>query len=212
MLSLGIDVGVRKGSHLVLMDDRFQVVEIGQLTEPSEVACICSAKVPDIVAVDSPPAWARTGNARQADRQLQKRNIQLFATPSVSDKQRQQNKFYDWMKVGFAIFQKLAEATYGRYREGNPRHTTVEVFPYASAVFLTQSRRPKTLSKVRWRRGILERAGVKIEVLKNADLVDAALAALTGVHALKGNYSSFGDPDEGVIVVPVKNAAMVELK
>jgi hypothetical protein len=91
MLSLGIDVGVRKGSHLVLMDDRFQVVERGRLTQPSEVACICSAKVPDIVAVDSPPAWGLTGNARQADRQLQKMNIQLFRVPSVSDKPRQKS-------------------------------------------------------------------------------------------------------------------------
>jgi predicted RNase H-like nuclease len=115
------------------------------------------------------------------------------------------------MKVGFAVFEKLAPA-YARYREGNPIHTAIEVFPHASAVFLEGSFRPKDVSKVRWRRGILERAGVKIEMLKNADLVDAALAALTGVRALKGDYTNFGDPDEGVIVVPVRNAATVDLK
>jgi predicted nuclease with RNAse H fold len=194
------------------MNDRLQVEESCKLTQPSEVARICSAEVPDIVAVDSPPGWALSSDGRQADRQLQKRNIQLFAVPSVSDRQRQQNKFFDWMKVGFAIFGRLAEASYARYREGNPRPTAIEVFPYASAAFLEAFFRPKDMSKVRWRRGILERAGVKIEMLKNADLVDAALAALTGIRALKGNYFGFGDPDEGVIVVPVKNAATVELK
>ena len=212
MLSLGIDVGVRKGCHLVLMNDRLQVAESHKSTQPSEVATICSARGPDIVAVDSPPAWALADEGRQADRQLQKRNIQLYRTPSVADRQRQQNPFFDWMRVGFAVFEKLAEANYARYREGNPRHTAIEVFPYASAVFLEGFFRPKDTSKVRWRREILERAGVKIEMLKNADLVDAALAALTGIHALRGNYFGFGDPDEGVIVVPVKNAAMVELK
>jgi len=212
VLSFGIDVGVRKGCHFVLMDDGFQVLEVGKFSQASEVSGICSAKVPDIVAVDSPPAWALTGNGRQADRQLQQRNIQLYRTPSVGDKQRQQNPFFDWMRVGFAIFEKLAEASYARYREGNPRHTAIEVFPYASAVFLEGFFRPKDMSKVRWRRGVLERAEVRIDMLKNADLVDAALAALTGVHALNGNYSGFGCPDEGVIVVPVKNAAAVDLK
>jgi predicted nuclease with RNAse H fold len=211
MRSLGIDVGVNKGCHFVLMDGRFQVVEKGKFARPSEVAYICSANGPDVVCVDSPPYWGHTGNSRKAERELRKKGIQTFATPSVSDRQKQQNPFYGWMKVGFAIFDNLAPTT-PRYREGNPNQTAIEVFPHASAVFLAGSHRPNNLSKVCWRREILRSLGVSIKMLTNADLVDAALAAITGIRALKGDYSSFGDPDEGVIVVPVRNAATMKLK
>ncbi len=39
--------------------------------------------------------------------------------------------------------------------------------------------------------------------LRTADQVDAALAALTGILALRGSFIAPGDPDEGLIVLPV---------
>ena len=183
----------------------------GKFTAPNQINSICSENRPDIVAVDSPPYWGLEGNSRLVERALREKGIQSFATPSINDRQRQENRFYCWMKVGFAIFEKLAPS-YPRYREGDLNHTAIEVFPHATAVFLAGSHRPDNLSKVCWRRMILENVGAKnLEKLSNADLVDAALAAITGIRALEGICSSFGDPMEGVIVVPVRNATTMEL-
>jgi len=128
----------------------------------------------------------------------------LFATPSDPVKQRK--PFYCWMKVGFQSFGAVA-SRFQRYRTGPVRDHAVEVFPHASAVYLAGSLMPKGTSKVQWRRSVLTREGVEIASLTNADLVDAALAALTGIYALRGDFTLFGDPQEGVIVVPRRNAA-----
>ena len=49
---------------------------------------------------------------------------------------------------------------------------------------------------------MLAAEGVDTGGLRSADQVDAALAALTGIRALQGKSSAFGDPKEGVIVLP----------
>jgi hypothetical protein len=45
---------------------------------------------------------------------------------------------------------------------------------------------------------------VELSLLATIDLVDASLAALTGLLALRGEFTALGDPDEGTIVVPVR--------
>ena len=39
-------------------------------------------------------------------------------------------------------------------------------------------------------------------LLSGIDQVDAALAALTGLVALEGEWSAVGDPESGVILLP----------
>src|SRR5437764_1503442 len=53
------------------------------------------------------------------------------------------------------------------------------------------------------RRAVLRNWGVAERELPSLDRVDAALAALTGVIALRDKHSTVGDPDEGVILLPV---------
>src|ERR1700730_6977355 len=48
----------------------------------------------------------------------------------------------------------------------------------------------------------MERAGIDTRELRTGDEVDAALAAFTGVLALRGEFRAVGDPAEGVIVIP----------
>jgi hypothetical protein len=48
-------------------------------------------------------------------------------------------------------------------------------------------------------------------MLPNVDRIDAALAALTGVLALEGESSFLGDPNEGVILVPVSKLPVTRL-
>jgi predicted nuclease with RNAse H fold len=206
VLSLGIDVGVRKGLHLVFLDDRLAFVEASNVRHVSEVVAYCNARNPDIVAIDSPPGWGLCGNSRLAERELRKRGLQSFATPNVGDVAKQENEFYGWMRVGFSLFEELA-SRFPRYRDGEPRATAIEVYPYASAVYIAVAHRPEGISQVKWRRALLAAAGVDTVLLTNGDLVDAGLAALTGIFALRGDYAAFGDPEEGVIVVPRRSSA-----
>jgi hypothetical protein len=50
----------------------------------------------------------------------------------------------------------------------------------------------------------LEARRVDVATLRSQDEVDAALAALTGLLALEGEFVAVGDPDEGVIVLPCR--------
>jgi hypothetical protein len=64
---------------------------------------------------------------------------------------------------------------------------------------------------VQFRRRVLENCGIDTSSLATVDAVDAALAALTGILALEGNVSTVGDPDEGVILLPVSTLPPTKL-
>jgi predicted RNase H-like nuclease len=55
---------------------------------------------------------------------------------------------------------------------------------------------------VGFRRDVLRANAVNADYLPNADRVDAAMCALTGLIALQGDYEVVGDPDEGVVLLP----------
>jgi hypothetical protein len=112
-----------------------------------------------------------------------------------------EHPFYEWMTIGFAAFEAVAEG-FPRYRGGSARGHAIEVFPHASAVVLAGHLPPKGISPHAWRREILRAHGVDASVLRSSDQVDAALAALTGLYALERRFSAPGDPREGQIVVP----------
>jgi predicted RNase H-like nuclease len=81
----------------------------------------------------------------------------------------------------------------------------VQVFPEASAVLRHGSLRPTDVPKVQFRRNVLANNRIDTSELRSADAVDAGVAALTGLLALEAQFSTFGDPDEGAIVVPVRD-------
>jgi hypothetical protein len=49
---------------------------------------------------------------------------------------------------------------------------------------------------------------VSSPALRTVDQIDAGLAALTGLLALEGEFCALGDPQEGVIVLPARAAAI----
>jgi hypothetical protein len=112
------------------------------------------------------------------------------------------------MKVGFDAF-GVAAPRFPRYGSGEVRRTAIEVFPHATVVVLTGCLPAATASKGRWRRGVLESHGVSAGALRSVDQIDATLAALTGLIALRGEFCSVGDPHEGVIVLPVRESALM---
>ena len=201
MRALGIDVGVRKGLDLVGLGEDLTpqlMVRHASLHALEEAL----QERPEVIAIDSPPAWARAGyRSREAERCIARAGIHCYATPSAE--RGELNRFYEWMKVGFSVFRSVGALGYRRYGEGEVRGTAIEIFPHGSAVALAETLGPAGRTKVWWRRSILADRGVEVGGLRGPDQVDAALAALTGILALQGRFCGVGDPGEGVIVLPV---------
>jgi predicted nuclease with RNAse H fold len=190
----------RKGLDLVALDsDRQVMASHGRLTVDQVAKLVLDDLRPDMVCIDSPSGWSRSGRSRQAERDLARLGISSYPTGSDPG----DHPFYRWMRVGFCVFLAVAER-YPLYRAGELRGRAAEVFPNASAEFLAGRPRGKAESKVRFRRQVLRTLGVDDGVLPGIDRVDAALAALTGLLALEGQWSCVGDPEEGVILLPAR--------
>jgi predicted nuclease with RNAse H fold len=199
--SLGIDVGVRKGHDVVVLEDDLTVSHTAARVATEEVELLLREWQPDIVAIDSPPSWSSGGKSREVEKALRRLGIKAFPTPNQDTGPA--NTFFDWMQEGFKLFEAAERVGYLRYRSGDPRHTAIEVFPHASAAVLAGGLLPSGIHKGDWRRSILENHGIRAATLRSIDQLDAALAALTGLLALQGSFVPVGDPDEGVIVLPV---------
>lgn len=204
MLAVGVDVAeTKKGLDLVALDaDRSVVARHRRLTVEELGGLVLDQLRPDIVCIDSPSSWSRSGRSRQSERELARLGLSVFATgPDPGD-----HPFYRWMRVGFSVFSVVAER-YPLFRGDHPSGRAAEVYPNASAVFLAGRGRGRAESKLQFRRQTLRARGVEEARLVGIDQVDAALAALTGLLALEGEWSCVGDPDEGVILLPARAQA-----
>jgi predicted nuclease with RNAse H fold len=199
VIAVGVDVAeAKKGLDLVALDPDGRVVASrGHLTVDRVVGLVLDELTPDIVCIDSPSGWSRSGRSRQGERELARLRISAYATgPDPGD-----HSFYRWMRVGFSVFEGVAER-YPLFRGGEPAGRAAEVFPNATAQLLAGRARTKQESKVQFRRQVLRAQGVDDGQLPGIDRVDAALAALTGLLALKGQWTCVGDPEEGMILLP----------
>jgi len=206
-ICVGIDVAEeRKGLDLVALDsDRRVGASLGRATITQVTTMIAELR-PEVVCIDSPPAWAANGRSRAAERELRRFGVTAFSTPTDPGP----HSFYRWMRVGFSIFAAIADS-HPRFRAGPVEGTAAEVFPEASAVLLEGRLRSAHESKAQFRRRVLENGGIDTSTLTTVDALDAALAALTGTLALEGNFSTVGEPDEGVIVLPVSTLPQTKL-
>lgn len=62
---------------------------------------------------------------------------------------------------------------------------------------------PVGVAKYVWRRPVLEAPGVACSEMRTIDHLDAALAALTGLRLLTGDFSAVGTSGEAVLVLPI---------
>ena len=200
MRALGIDVSYSRGLDLVVLDEDRAVVETHRKVQISELAELVTGAQVDVVAIDSPPGWGISGGSRLTERELRAFGIHAYGTPS--DPKKADNAFYNWMRVGMKAFEAAEKAGFPRYRNGPVNGTSLEVFPHASSVVLAGCLPPKNTTKQAWRRQVLKANGVEADELRSLDQVDAALAALTGLYALRSRFTALGDPREGVIVLP----------
>src|SRR5207247_4041700 len=186
----GIDVGAkRKGLDAVLLDETLIPSEARRHMGVEELEELIRQVRPDVVAIDAPPTWGRSpGGSRLTEREIRRFGIQSFGTPS--DPKKAENVFYDWMRAGFLVFEVAARHGFERYRSGRAERTAIEVFPHATAVVLSGCLQPKGIRKRQWRAAVLTGRGVEADTLRSMDQVDAALAALTGLFALRGRFSA----------------------
>ncbi len=199
-ISVGIDVAERrKGLDLVALDHDRDVLASRRGLTVDEAVSMALALSPSIVCIDSPPGWSTSGRSRLAERELSRLGIQSYRTGADPG----DHPFYRWMRVGFEVFARLAP-TYSRYRGGDAKGTAAEVFPHATACLLAGRLRPPGTPKHTMRRQVLRAAGIAEAELTTPDQVDAALGALTGLIALHQGHSAVGNPDEGVILLPVR--------
>ena len=207
VVAIGIDVAeARKGLDLVAMAaDRSIVVSQGRLSVDRALGII-AAERPLVVGIDSPSGWATSGKSRRAERELAAIGIQSFRTgPDPGP-----HPFYKWIRIGLALYARLG-ADYSLNRGGSVTACAAEVFPHATAVLLA-GQLPGGVTKVLFRRRVLRDNDVDEACLPTLDRVDAALGALTGVVALAGGHSVVGDPDEGVILLPVPRVPQAPLR
>ena len=205
MRALGIDVSERRGLDLALLDGSQPTQPLlRHHAQPADIAATLREWEPDVVAIDSPPGWGTGRASRACERDLKRLGIQAFYTPTST---RSSHPFYRWMTVGIEAHRVCNEGGFPRYHAGAVRGRALEVFPHATAVTLAgcrpQSSRTRA-HKLAFRVPVLARHGIEARGWRSLDCVDAALAALTGLLALGGEFTAVGDPDEGVIVVPVQ--------
>lgn len=206
MRSLGVDVG-QHHHDAVLLDGRAVAHAPVRFSDPRQLKELLEAWRPEVVAIDSPPRFAPTCTGRAAERALHRRGIRIFPCPSA---ERAEGKaFFDWMRTGFKLFAAAASAGFEVGCHASAvRHQALEVYPHGSAVTLRGALPPAGMlrsvaGKRGWRTQVLADNGVYPGPGWTVDQIDAALAAYTGVRALEGAASAVGQPEEGVIVVPV---------
>jgi predicted nuclease with RNAse H fold len=207
-LGVGVDVSVRRGLDVVVLDERRRFVVAPRARQtPDDLEGLLREHRPAAVAIDSPPAWGVRGSSRRAERELIGLGLPCFRTPS--DPALRDHPFYAWMFAGHAAFAAAARAGYPCFT-GGPDATgqALEVFPHGAAVALAGRRPPpgtarRPAEKRWWRSAVLAQAGVDVGPLRTVDAVDAALAALVAVIVAEdGPWFSLGEPDEGCVVLP----------
>jgi predicted nuclease with RNAse H fold len=183
---VGLDVAVTKGCDAVILGESQTARPIGRVHTGAEFRALLDDVSPTAVAIDAPPRWASDG-PRACERELTKRSISLFITPTES--RGVGHRFYAWMETGFEMF----EAAQG--------YETLETFPHAVAVAI-HGRLPQD-GKRASRLAALNAAGVETGQLRTVDQIDAALCAYTAWRWVQGQAISVGDDREGRITLPV---------
>ena len=97
---VGVDVSVRRGLDVVVLDDMARIAEARSHLGPDELGELLERWRPAAVAIDSPPGPGRDPGAtsRACERQMRELGVNIFLTPS--DPKKFAGSFYDWIRVG----------------------------------------------------------------------------------------------------------------
>ena len=136
----------------------------------------------EVVAVDAPLSFPRSGGLRRCDEDLRRAGIKVLP-PTLGGMRRLTER---------AI--RLTEILRSR------GHKIIEVFPTGARKILGLPSRKEGADALR---KALTSHGVR-GLPENVDqhILDAVVCALVGLHYLEGDYIEFGDKSEGVIIMP----------
>lgn len=203
---VGIDVGGKqKGFHAVSLDDGEFLDKTTNLN-PAAIVAWCLDHKASVIAVDSPCRWSKTGSSRLAERELELlgKKIYCFATPTLERAKNHDKGFYDWVFNGEKLYVQLRRH-YLLFDGGRSKDSVCfETFPHA-IICAMAGRVVPAKPKVKRRREALLKEGYNISNLSNIDFVDAALCAIAADKFQKDNYQSFGNREEGLIIVPASS-------
>jgi predicted nuclease with RNAse H fold len=200
---IGIDVGSpTRGFHAVALKAGNY---LAQLCTPDtrQLVSWCRDSGARAIAIDAPCRWSATARARRAERELMAKGIWCFSTPSFEIAKNHRTNYFGWMLHGAALYADLISSGYSLFdgTRSSVRPVCFETFPHAIACAL----RGEVVSAKRKRhvrRTLLQEREINTEPLTNIDWIDAALCALAADHFLSGSVNTYGDVDEGFIVVP----------
>ena len=189
MTWVGIDVGApRKGFHAAAVD-RGLDAELREFAGDDQLDRIVGwigSVAPEVVAVDSPAAWAAPGlQARRCEVAFARARIcGIRFTPDAATADARSDGYFGWIEHGLALWQRL----------GDLEVAVVECFPTAS---WTQWHGPRDgVSRARWTRqalGSLTDRGLNgAAPATNQDRRDAVAAALTARQSAHQQMLSFG--------------------
>jgi predicted nuclease with RNAse H fold len=225
--ALGVDLSARRGLDLALLDEG----RLNMLAHVSDVAATLAwldaqPRPPRVIGIDAPQGPRRallTNPARRAaldppppegrylryricDYHLARRGIGLYLSPTASEPAP------DWMTVGFTLFDALR--TRGLSAPLHARDhaaSLLEVYPFAAFVTLLGHVPPRksTPAGLAARQDALAAAGiVGMQGNLGHDALDAIAAALTASIFSEGGGCALGDPEEGLMVLPVTEDAL----
>lgn len=203
LIVAGVDVGgAEKGFHAVALREG-AYLESFSSRQVAETATWCRTIGACVIGIDAPCHWSSTGRARTAERELMAQKISCLATPSEAVAHAHPKDHFRWMINGMELFAALA-ASHTLYG-GDARHIAYpaifETFPHAIACALS-GKIVSAQKKRSIRRTLLASAGVDISMLTNIDLIDAALCAFAAHRFQLGDFKTYGEVTDGLIVVP----------
>lgn len=204
-LVVGVDVGgLAKGFHAVALRNQ-RVTDKVHVEAAREIRDWCSSIGATTVGIDAPCRPSLEGYGRAAERALAGERIFSFLTPTHDVAVTK--AFYAWMLHGWELY-GLLEPNYPLFT-GGPiiGRTCFETFPHAVACALAGEVVSAKKKRV-VRRALLRGAGVDDSALSNIDEVDATLCALAANSLKRNAFRSYGDPLDGLIVVPLKSVGV----
>jgi len=202
--AVGIDVGgMRKGFHAVALTGGDYAGHLAT-RDVRELSHWCRETMrARVVAIDAPCRWSNDGHSRPAERELMKKGIWCFSTPTKEKAVGHRTNHFGWMLRGEELFQALIDGyPLCRKLPAAGQKCCFETFPHAITWHLRGGNADASQKRLQ-RRALLVRANLDLTHLTNIDLVDAALCALTAYHAATGGECiSYGEQGTGQIIVP----------
>ena len=204
LTAVGIDVGgPRKGFHAVALTGGAYAGQLAT-SDVQDLAHWCRSVVQaSVVAIDAPCRLSSDGRARPCERELMRKGIWCFSSPSEQKAHAPHpTGYYDWMLQGETLYRALevSHPLVARLPVDGPG--CFETFPHAITWHL-RGGQAQASQKRKQRRELLQREGIDLAPLTSIDWIDAALCSLTAqIVATGGACVAYGEPQTGWILVP----------